>query len=380
MRSLSTAVRDLLPPSMSIPVVDAARRTRVWAGRARLWGWKLFHLAPREGSRFDVDFLGREDVAWRVWTNLGLPAGLLAARALPVRSEPHTVLVSELPLPGSLRIPWELHMVVPFGRTLEEIAAGYDGELRRRLRRLKERLRVRRVEAPAEVDRVNREMLVPYALARHGQGAYLMGDDDVRRMALRTGRLDLVSEGDAAVACHLGYDVVRHGRRYCVTRLFGYPERVFSNPRRLRDVNSANTWLAMTWAHENGYDFYDMGACHARPDDGLLQWKRRRGGNPDLLRNDGFFHLRLPREDEAHFLWESPVFAVERGRLVLHVGVPVGPSDAEVESRYRELAFGGLAAVRVHWAGRRGAAPYGMLRATLARQAPSTAVELAFSS
>jgi hypothetical protein len=151
---------------------------------------------------------------------------------------------------------------------------------------------------------------------------------------------------------------------------------VISDPRRLGEVNSANAWAALTWAKANGYDDYDLGACHARPEDGLLQWKRRRGGQPDLLRNEGHFHVRLPREDAARFLWESPLFAVERGRLTLHVGVPVGPGEAEVGRRFRELAFGGLASVRVHWATARGAPPGETARAELTRHAPETPVEL----
>jgi hypothetical protein len=374
---LRRAIRDLLPPRLTFPVMAAVRRSRVWAGRALLWRWRLVRLAPREGSRFDVLFLGRREEAWRAWINLGLPGDVAPGPARPALRAPRTVLVSEAPLPGSLGIPWELHMVVPLGRTLDEIAATYDGELRRRLRKQQSRFRFRRVTEPAEVARINQEMLAPYAVSRHGASAYVMSDDDVLRMARRTGRLDLLLEGEAEVACHLGYEILRAGKRYWVTYLFGYPVGVFSDPRRLRDVNSANTWSALAWSLENGYDFYDMGACHARPDDGLLQWKRRRGGEPDLLRNEGFFHFRLPREDRALFLWESPLFAVEDGGLVLHLGVPAGPSDDEVVARWRELAFGGLAAVRLHWARPEGGSLLDRLREPFARQARPPPVEVA---
>jgi hypothetical protein len=373
---LRSAIRDLLPPRLSQPVVDVVRRSRVWAGRSRLWRWELLHLAPREGSRFDVIFLGRREVAWRAWINLGLPGDLAPGAARPALRGARTVLVSEAPLPRSLRIPWELHMAVPLGRTLDEIAATYDGELRRLLRKQRDRFRARRVTEPREIDRINREMLARFAVSRHGASAYVMRDEDVRRMALRTGRLDVVLEGESEVGCHLGYEVVQAGKRYWVTLLFGYPEGVFGDARRLRDVNSANTWLALTWALENGYDFYDMGACHARPDDGLLQWKRRRGGSPDLLRNEGFFSVRLPRDDRALFLWESPLFAAEAGRLVLHLGVPAGPGDDEVVARWREMGFGNLAAVRLHWARPTGGDLLDRLREPYARQARPPAVEV----
>lgn len=39
---------------------------------------------------------------------------------------------------------------------------------------------------------------------------------------------------------------------------------------------------------------------------------------------------------------------MEDGRLTLHLGVPEGPSDEEIASRYREMGFGGLSKVYLH--------------------------------
>lgn len=36
------------------------------------------------------------------------------------------------------------------------------------------------------------------------------------------------------------------------------------------------------------------------------------------------------------------MFAVEGDKLTLHLGLPDGPSDEEVASRYHEMVFGGL--------------------------------------
>ena len=90
--------------------------------------------------------------------------------------------------------------------------------------------------------------------------------------------------------------------------------------------------MALEWAIENGFDYYDIGTCLARPDDGLLEWKRRRGGDVDTLGNNGYLFVRLPKVGIAQFLWETPLFAVEGKELTLHLGLPDGPSDEEIAS------------------------------------------------
>jgi hypothetical protein len=72
----------------------------------------------------------------------------------------------------------------------------------------------------------------------------------------------------------------------------------------------------------------------ARPEDGLLQWKKRRGTAVDVLGNFGHFYVRLPKKGAARFLWNSPLFTVERSTLTLHLGLPEGPSDEDVVIRY----------------------------------------------
>ena len=52
--------------------------------------------------------------------------------------------------------------------------------------------------------------------------------------------------------------------------------------------------------------------------------------------------VRLPKMGAAQFLWDTPLFAVEGNKLTLHLGLPDGPSDDEVASRYHEMVFGGL--------------------------------------
>jgi hypothetical protein len=130
-----------------------------------------------------------------------------------------------------------------------------------------------------DIDRIDRDMLKPYATARHDDGAIQLEPDAVRKMAHpQIGRLDVVYLGDEAVACHLGCMFIRAGKRFWSTVRFGYPEAIFSDHKRLREANSITTYLALEWALENGFDYYNIGISLGRPDSGLLQWKRRRKG------------------------------------------------------------------------------------------------------
>ncbi|MNO73719.1 hypothetical protein D3C76_646930 [compost metagenome] len=58
--------------------------------------------------------------------------------------------------------------------------------------------------------------------------------------------------------------------------------------------------------------------------------------------NHAYLFVRLPKTGTAKFLWDTPMFAVEGDKLTLHLGLPDGPSDEEVASRYHEMVFGGL--------------------------------------
>jgi hypothetical protein len=64
----------------------------------------------------------------------------------------------------------------------------------------------------------------------------------------------------------------------------------------------------------------------------------------------GYFYVQPPKAGEAKFFWYSPLFSVERNKLVLHLGLPDGPSDDEFSKRYHEMGFGGLHKVYLHCA------------------------------
>jgi hypothetical protein len=233
---------------------------------------------------------------------------------------------------------------------LEDILEHYHKSLRRRLLSQLPQIAFRQVTDDAEIERVYRQMLVPFAQARHGDGAHNFPIEFVRKLALARGRLDLVLLNGEEVACKLAYGMVRSGMHYWVALRVGYPEAVFSNPDRLGETNSIASFAGLVQAHENGFDFYDLGRCLPRFDDGNLQWKRRRGGALDASRSSDSYFVKIPRESQARFLWKSPLFSLEEGGLTLRLGLPEGPSDEDVANRYREAGYGGLAKVCLHCA------------------------------
>lgn len=347
--SLATLIRKLTSPSIRFELRKAAAWLRDISGRACFWRWEIARFRLREDSPYDILYVGRKAQREMVQVLMGAKPQV-ANNTVESDKSSRTVFVSEMPTLGALYVPQYLSAIVPLSRSLEEITARYNAELRRNLRKNRLRYRMKQALNDNEIEIANLEMLQPYARARHGTSASQIEPHEVRRVAKNAGRLDLVLLDDEVVACHLGCVITRAGKRYWSTIRFGYPETVFSDAKKLREINSITTFMALEWALENGFDYYDIGTCLARPDDGLLEWKRRRGGDVDTLGNHGYMFVRLPKEGAAQFLWDTPLFAVEGKRLTLHLGLPDGPTDEEVANRYREMGFGGLFKIYLHCA------------------------------
>lgn len=345
--SIAELMRRLLTPSMRFELRKAVAWLRDILGRACFWRWEIVRFKLREDSLYDILYVGRKTQREFVKVLLGVQSQTVDGQ-LKLGKSDRTVVVSEMPTPGALYVPQYLSAVVPLSRSIDEITARYNTELRRNLRKNRLRYHMKQALNDDEIEIADREMLQPYAAARHGSAASQIEAQEVHRVAKVAGRLDLVLLEDEVVACHLGCVVTRAGKRYWSTVRFGYPDVVFSDTKKLREVNSITTFMALEWAIENGFDYYDIGTCLARPDDGLLEWKRRRGGDVDTLGNHGYLFVQLPRTGAAQFLWEAPLFAVEGKNLTLHLGLPDGPSDEEVSNRYREMGFGGLSRIYIH--------------------------------
>jgi hypothetical protein len=362
---IAKLVRKLISPSMRFELRKAVAWLRDILGRTFFWRWEIVRFRLREDSLHDILYVGRKTQREFVKVLLGAKSQAVGSQ-LKLDTSDRTVWVSEMPTAGALYVPQYLSAVVPLSKSIDEITARYNTELRRNLRKNRLRYRMKQALNDDEIESADREMLRPYAKARHGMAASQIEAHEVQRVAKVAGRLDLVLLEDEIVACHLGCVVTRAGKRYWSTVRFGYPDAVFSDTKKLREVNSITTFMALEWAIENGFDYYDIGTCLARPDDGLLEWKRRRGGDVDTLGNYGYLFVRLPKVGAAQFLWETPLFAVEGKRLTLHLGLPGGPTDEEVANRYREMGFGGLFKIYVHCARAPGETLLGTLRSRYA--------------
>jgi hypothetical protein len=344
---IAIRIRKLISPSTRFELRKAVSWLRDLLSRACFWRWEIVRFKLREGSQFDVLYIGRKTQREFVKVLMGAQSSGHDKKSESGTSS-QTVLISEMPTPGALCVPQYLSAVVPLSRSIDEITARYNTELRRNLRKNRLRYRMKQALNDDEIESADQEMLQPYAKARHGSAASQIETHEVHRVAKNAGRLDLVLLEDEVVACHLGCVITRAGKRYWSTIRFGYPETVYSDAKKLREINSITTFMALEWAIENGFDYYDIGTCLARPDDGLLEWKRRRGGDVDTLGNYGYMFVRLPKTGVAQFLWETPLFAVEGKGLTLHLGLPDGLEDEEIASRYREMGFGGLSKIYLH--------------------------------
>lgn len=369
----------LVPPSLRFELREVTAFLREQLGRACLWRWKIVRFKLRDDSQFNILYVGRKNKLEKAKALLAAN-GDHDAKPLGKAVSKQTAFVYDAPVPGALCVPFLLSSIIPLGRPIEEITENFHSQLRRDLRKYLTSYRLQQVMDSDEIERIDREMLRPYAIARHGVAASQIGLDEVKRVAQKYGRLDLLLLGDDVVGCQLEHEFSRGGKRFWTSMRCGYPESVFSDPKIFRDSNAINIHLALEWAIENGYDYYDMGVAMGRPGDGLLEWKRRRGGELDTMGNGTYFYIRLPKEGAAQFLWDAPLFSVERKKLSLHLGLPDGPNDEEIATHYREMGYRGLFKVCLHCAKIPNEQLLETLRGLYAHQKPPPILEIISST
>ena len=348
-KKLISVLKQFISPSVRLKLRQLIAYLKELANKMCLWRWQIVKLPHfNESCQHNIFYVGRKDHREQAKALLGIDGAIDTVKK---SSKPWSqlVVVSEIVTPGALCVPRTLSTIVPLGRPQEEILASYDSELRRLINKQRINYSSRHALDSADIKRIDAVMLKPYATARHDNGAVQLKIETVCKMANpHFGRLDVILLDNEEVACHLGCILNRDGKRYWSTVRFGYPEAVFSDRKRLREVNAMTTFLAQEWALENDFDYYDIGMSLARPDGGLLQWKRRRKGALDTLGNDGYFYVRLPKLGAAQFLWSAPLFSVEDGCLTLHLGIPTDKSDTEIAARYREMGYCGLSKVYLY--------------------------------
>lgn len=307
----------------------------------KIWQWRECHFNL---GTSDIKFLGNPDHLTQLQSLLGFKASENLADRCAVTTK---LLATDFPLPNAICIPSALNTIVKLNRTVEEILASYSRSLRRSIQGQRSEYRYETVTSIEKIAQIEAQMLKPYANARH-EHAHHLGLDVVINMATSDyGRLDVLYCGDEAVGCHLGNSYERTGKKYWHVNRFGYPEKIFSDFKRWGEVNSMNLHLALETAIANAYDFCDYGASLARPGAGLIEWKRRRKG---FLVDDcsSYFYVKVPEDGAALFFLGSPLFAIEKKGITLHLGVPANQTDEEVMARYHEMGYGGLSKVYLH--------------------------------
>lgn len=334
--------KKFISPSVRFEIKQIKGRFAQLLASLCFWKWKSFEFPLSENNLTIIHYLGRTESKPMLMALLGIDFNTSTAKA---GSKKYTgrAFVCEFPIPYALCIPFGLTTIVKLNRPIDDIMATYSRSLRRSITRQCTVYRYDEVDDAAVIDAIEREMLRPYATARHETGAAQLDPSLVKKLAKSEyGRLDVLYQGEEAVGCHLGNFYMRKGKRYWHVNRFGYPYTVFSDYKRWGDVNSINLHLALESAIKNGYDYCDYGVSLARPGAGLIEWKRRRKGLLATNDNFNYFYLKLPKTGAAQFLWDAPVFAVERSKVTLHLGIPEGKSDEEVCARYHEMGYCGL--------------------------------------
>ncbi len=344
-----TLIKKTLSPSVRFEI----RSTKDWLKErldlAAFWRWNLTILHPKDGSPFRIRYFGRKKNVNLAEVLLGIDRESGAPQAARKETE-RKVLVSEIPIPGAIRVPKYLRAIVPLDRKVDEIVNDFESELRRRLKKHRPYFHMRQVTEDHEIEFADQQLLRPFAENRHGDHVNHMDSNTVKSFAKDFGRLDFVYEEGVLVACILGVEYSVKGKRYWMVDRFGYTAEVFSDPKRFGYANAVNNQLAMEWAIVNNFDFYDMTLVFACPFDGLLEWKKRRGSIFRMTALKGFshFYIKVANADAANFFWESPLFAVEHGGVVLHLGLPSGRNEEEFLSHYSKMTFRELNKVYLH--------------------------------
>jgi hypothetical protein len=328
-----------ISPSLRFEIRQKKCQLKHFVASLCFWKWQRFSFQLSETSPITIHYKGRPENKPVLLDLLGISS----ANASQNSASNNQVTVTEYPVRDAIRVPFCLVTIVKLGRPIEDIVASYTKSLRRSINAERPHYRYHAITDIAKIDAIERDMLKPYASARHDIGAAHLEPGLVQKFAQKAhGRLDLLLNRDEEVGCHLGNPYTRKGKRYWHVNRLGYPSSVFLDYKRWGEVNSINLHLALETAIENGYDYCDYGMSLARPGHGLIEWKRRRRGFLATHDNFNYFYLKLPKIGAAQFLWESPVFGVESGKPTLHLGIPEDKSDEELLERYREMGYAGL--------------------------------------
>ncbi len=258
------------------------------------------------------------------------------------------IVVSEFPFPNAIRVPNYLSYVLPMDRSMDKLLENMGGDKLKFFRKHRENYRIEKIVDVDEIGNTDKTMLRPFAIHRYGEWALHFSLRKLKKIAFGKGALNLVFLDEEKVACSLASETVRAGKHYWRGERAGFPEAVFTQSKAFNVINSMNYYLEIEWAAIHGYDYYECGVSLACPDDNVLQWKRRLRGHLDTMGNFNYFYLSPPKSRASEFFWDAPLFGLEQGKMVLHLGKPCDKSDEDFIKRYRAMGFGGLYVVYLH--------------------------------
>ncbi len=335
---------DTIWPSLKYELRERKAHLSTFIKSLYFWEHEIFIFPVSAMQTTKIHFKGRSESVPVLKALLGVRNSNEDAEVQKKNSF-NNVFVYEFPVPGTLCIPQCLSTMVKLDKPVEDILASYSRSLRRSITKQAPKFRHVVVTEDAQVEEVDHVMLRPYAIARHDLGAYHLGISDIKNLALsRFGRLDLFYMEDDLVGCHLGNAYVYRGESYWHVNRFGYTENIFSDNRQLNEANSINLHLALVTAIKNGFDYCDYGMSLATPGRGPIEWKRRRKGF--LARSESpHFYLKPPESGAAEFFWHAPLFAIEKGKVTLNLGLPENKTIEEVAERYVAMGYIGLSKV-----------------------------------
>jgi hypothetical protein len=339
--------RNLLTPSLRYELRENITYLKELRFRLNLWSWELKKIPPQSGKSNSILYLGRRSQREMALLLLGVDRDSEQGNSYKYESK-NKVVICEMPFPGAICVPNFLSTVLPLDRPIEELILRMNKEKLRFYQKNRESYHFRLLLDDEEIEHIEQTMLRPFAANRYGEGAAQLDTSQIKKLAKDRGAFTLVYFNNEEIACHIGYDFSRKDKRYWNCVRLGYPEKVFSDTKVFGQTNIMNNFLQIEWLRKKGFDFYDIGISLARPNDGLIQWKRAYRGNLDTMENYNYFYVCPPKTNTCQFFWETPLFGLEHKKLVLHLGKPNSKTDDDFISSIQKMGFGGLYTVYLH--------------------------------
>ena len=208
-------IKTFVSPSLRFEIRQTKERASHFLARLYFWQWRSVKFAFSTTNPTTIHYKGRLENKSILMGLLGVNPNLSVNVSASVSEKGAEVLVTECPMRDAICIPFCLITIVELGRPIEDIVASYSKSLRRSINSERPNYRYQAIDEIAAVDEVERNMLKPYASARHDIGAAQLEPGLVRKFAQQEhGRLDLLMQGEEQVGCHLGNPYTRLSKRY----------------------------------------------------------------------------------------------------------------------------------------------------------------------